>query len=388
MPWHLVPATLRAHKLRTLLTAGSIAVAVFLLVFLRTVLVSLRAGIDGSSSKRLMVQSAVSLFVGLPPSYQGKIDGVPGVKMSCKQDWFGGYYREPSNFFAQFAVDHERFLETYPEVKLVEGDTAAFTAKRNACLIGTTLAEKYGFKVGDTVPIIGTIFPRTDGRPWDFEVVGIYESTSSNVDSNTLWFRYDFLEEAHRAGATTTPIFVGVYVLSLDPGADPIAVAAKVDALFENGPQRVHTTSEAEFQRQFVTMLGSVPFFLNSIGLAILFAILLAAINTMLLSARQRTHDFGVLKALGFADGVTFQLLMIESLFVSGLGGALGLGAVVATAPKMRAAMLGAFPTWEVTNQTLALAVGLAVGVGVVAGLLPAWQTSRLKVVDALRSEG
>lgn len=391
MPWRLVFAHLGHHKVRSLLTLASIATAVFLLCFLRTVLVSLEATVASSASNRLVVQSAVSLFVGLPLSYQEKIQAVDGVEGTCKLQWFGAYYRKPENFFAQFGVDHDRWFDAYPEVKLIAGSREAFEGRRNACVIGTELQRKYGFGVGDRVPLIGTIFPRADGGAWEFEVVGIYESTSPNVDENTLWFRYDYLEEAMDAGQVagieTTERGVGVYMLKVAEGADPVKIAGRVDGLFENGPQRVQTTSEAEFQAQFVSMLGSVPFFLNAIGGAILFAILLAAVNTMLMAARQRTHEFGILKALGFTDGVTFTLLLSESLVLCGLGGAVGVGLTAFLSTGMRSMMVALFPAFEVTPETLQLGFALAVLVGLLAGLVPALQASRLDPAAALRAE-
>lgn len=391
MPWYLVFAHLRAHKLRSALTLGSIAVAVFLLCFLRTVLVSLEATVASSASNRLVVQSAVSLFVGLPRAYQGKIEAVDGVSRTCKLQWFGAYYQDPSNFFAQFGVDHDKWFDAYPEVRLVQGSRETFETRRNACVIGIELQRRYGFQVGDRVPMIGTIFPRADGAAWDFEVAGVYESASPNVDENTMWFRYDYLAEAmdagEVAGVESGARGVGVYVLTIAEGADPVKVAARVDGLFENGPQRVQTTSEAEFQSQFVSMLGSVPFFLNAIGGAILFAILLAAINTMLMAARQRTHEFGVLKALGFSDGVTFGLLLTESLVLCGLGGVVGVGTTAFLSTGMRSMMVQMFPAFQVTPETLRLGFGLAVLVGVLAGLVPAWSASRLDAAEALRAE-
>lgn len=387
MPWLLLLKNLLSHPIRALLTLGSLIIAVFLICFLRTVLVGLEAGVAGAANNRLMVQSAVSLFVDLPISYQTKIDAVEGVEQTCKLQWFGGIYQEPSNFFAQFAVDHDRFFQAYPEVQLIEGKEEDFLAKRTACVIGTELARKFGWRVGSKVPLIGTIFPKTDGTPWELEVVGIYQPSSSNVDPQTLWFRFDYLDESLEAGAATGPPGVGVFATRIAPGAQAETVARRIDELFANGPQRVQTTSEAEFQRQFVSMLGSVPTFLTTIGGGVLFAILLAVLNTMLLAARERTKDLGVLKALGFRDGVAAGLLLSESLLLCTLGGAIGVAVTMGSAGFIADQVKMIVPNYAITAETAGLGMVLALGVGLLAGLVPAWQASRIEVVDALRAE-
>lgn len=387
MPLRLVFQNLLAHPVRVFLTVGSMVIAFFLLCFLRTVIVGLEAGVKGADDSRLMVQSAVSLFVNLPISYQGKIESVDGVENTCKLQWFGGIYQDPSNFFAQFAVDHDRFFDVYREVELIEGSREAFETKRTACVVGADLAKRYGWKIGDTIPILGTIFPRNDGRPWAFELVGIYHSTSANVDQLTMWFHYDYLQETLEAGSTSGPPGVGVFVVDLEPGAQVEAVSARIDDLFKGGPQRVQTTTEAEFQRQFVTMLGSVPTFLGSIGGGVLFAILLAVTNTMLMAARERTRELGILKALGFSNDVAFALLLGESLLLALVGGGVGIGLALLSEPVISGALSALFPNYHVTGDTVRLGAGLALIIGLVAGIVPAWQASRLDVVEALRAE-
>jgi putative ABC transport system permease protein len=387
MPWLLLFKSVLSHPIRALLTLGSLVIATFLICFLSAVLASLEAGVQASASNRLMVQSAVSLFVDLPLNYQTKIEAVPGVERCCKMQWFGGIYKKRENFFAQFAIDHDRFFETYKEIELVQGSAEVFRKQRNACLVGQSLARRFDLKVGSRMPLKGTIFPMSDKSAWDLEVVGIYRSTSSNVDEGTLWFRFDLLDEALKAGRATGPRGVGVYVLGLESKARVESVSRSVDDMFRHGPQRVQTTTEAEFQRQFVSMLGSVPTFLSAIGGGVLFAILLAVLNTMLLAARERTQDLGVLKALGFTDATTAWLLLAESLLLCGLGGVIGVGLALASAPITAQVLSALIPTYAVTLEIAGLGLGLALLVGVVAGLVPAYQASRLRVVQALRSE-
>lgn len=404
MPWALVFHNLKGHPLRSLLTLGSVAIATLLLCFLRTVVVGLDAGVSAAASNRLVVQSAVSLFVSLPQSYQARIAQVPGVADACKFQWFGGVYQDPSNFFAQFGVDADKFLETYPEIKLISGpppgadpeDAArspheraarAFQTRRTACFIGKELARKYGWKPGDTIPILGTIFAKKDGSAWEFNVVGVYESSSANVDQQTLFFRWDYLDETLESGAAGGPRGIGVFTVRLEPAASPEDVARRIDEQFQNGPQRVQATTEAEFQRQFVSMLGSVPTLLGSIGGGVLFAILLAVLNTMLMAARERTHDLGILKALGFGDGVAAALLMCESLLLCVSGGALGIAFMALAQDGLAKALSSFLPGFQVSPETMGLALGLSAGIGALAGMVPAWQARQLRPVEALRAE-
>jgi len=387
MPFALVFLNLRRHWMRTALTLGSIVVAIFLACFLRGLVHAIHGGVQGASSDRLAVQSAVSLFVNLPVSYHNKIAQIEGVERVCKLQWFGGYYQDPDNFFAQFAVSHEQFFDTYPEVQLIEGSREDFETKRTSCVIGRGLAESFDWKVGDTIPLTGTLFQRNDGVPWELEVAGIY-SARLPIDERTIFFHFDYLEKSLEEDGASGPLGVSVYVVDKQAGADEIRVLAAIEELFENGPQRVLATTEAEFNRQFVSMLGNVPKLMNSIGGGVLFAILLATLNTMLLAARERTHEIGILKALGFNDATNFGLLLCESLLIGALGGLLGLGLALATEPGIAYGLAAMFPGYHIPSSTAWSALGFALLIGLIAGLVPAWSASRLKAVEALRDEG
>lgn len=385
-PFQLVFKNLFKHQIRSLLTVGSIAVALFLLCVLRSLVVSLDAGVRASAINRLIVQSSVSLFVYLPESYEERLRQVDGVENICAWNWFGGYYQEQSNFFGQFATDAESLLDVYPEITVVEGSRETFVKERGACLIGKGLVERFGFAVGDTVPIVGTLFPRADGRAWDFKVAGIYESSKPNVDQSTLFFHDDYLQKTLESGEASGPEGVGLFVLKTRPGVDQTALMSEVDALFENGPQRVQTTTEAEFQAQFVSMIGNVPLFVASIGSGVMLAILLAALNTMLMAAREQTRDVGVLKALGFSDGSVFGVMLLQSMFLCGLGGFTGIALAKGLEPFMIQLLGTFFPGYEITSQTLLLTSGITLAIGLLAGIAPAWRARGLKVIDALRS--
>jgi putative ABC transport system permease protein len=385
VPIRLIFRNLLRHKLRTALTVGSLAIAVFLLCVLRALVVSLDAGVRNSTSDRLIVQSAVSLFVNLPASYLGKLQAVEGVDSVARLQWFGGYYQDPSSFFAQFGVDPEEFLDMYPEFKIVDGSRERFLTERTACIVGRQTADRYGFKVGDTVPIIGTIFQRLDGTPWEFQVAAIYELDSIVWDETTIFFPFEYLEESLEGGTASGPPGSGVIYMHLAEGVNPVNIAAEVDGLFENGPQRVQTTTEAEFNAQFVSMVGNIPFFVTTIGGGVLAAILLAVINTMLLSGREQRHDMGVLKALGFSDWAVFGVMLGQGVVLCVLGGGVGIGLAQLSSPEIAKLLGTMFPGFEMTSEILTSACTLSLGIGLLSGALPAAATRKLMAVDAFR---
>lgn len=389
MPWKLLFRNVLGHPMRSFLTIGSVAVAVFLVCILHAVTAGLRSTVSAASADRLLVQSAVSLFVDLPLSYQQKMAGVPGIEAICKWQWFGGRYeQDKGGFFAQFGIDTDTFRTSYPEISLIDGSYEEFAKNRTACLIGTDLAKKYDWRVGQTVPITGTIFQRNDGRPWEFLVAGIYESSSPSIDQQTLWFHFDYLHESLETGGASGPRGVGVYMLRMAKGTDPIGVQRTVDAMFENGPQRVNTTTEAEFNRQFVSMLGDVPSLLQMVGGAVLFAIFFAVLNTMIMAGRERTRDLGIMKAIGFTDRTTALLLVGESVLVCSLGAAVGiLGGLLLEKP-FQAATSSFIPAFAFDKDTLLLGAAIALGTGLISGLVPGWRAARLTTVQALREVG
>lgn len=400
-PWRLVTGHLRTHWLRSGLTMLAMSLALFLFCFVVSVVTSLEQAITSAAANRLIVQSAVSLFVNLPLDYQAKIEGVPGVADVSKMQWFGGYHKDEGNFFAQFAVDHDQFFDMYArDMTIAEGPgqttgpaarqaaLTAFSADRRACIIGPGLVHDFGWKVGDTVPITARIFTKDDGSAWDFLVVGIYEPTKSNVDDRTLWFRYDYLRETLIAEGRARELGTGVYVVNVAPDSNPAQVNEQIDALFSHGPQRTKTTTEAAFQTFFVGMLGNVPAFMGSIGGAIVFAVLFSVVNTMLMAGRQRRNEQGILKALGFPARTIAHLLIAEALFLSFLGGATGVVVAKVLEDPLRDLMGGNLPNYHVALSTIGLGLLVSLVVGIVAGLGPAMSAMRLAPSEALGSEG
>ncbi len=386
MPWKLLLRNITGHWLRSLLTFGSVAVVVFLISMLHAVHSGLDRTVAATAANRLQVQSAVSLFVDLPLAYQQKIAQVPGVETICKWQWFGGRYeQDKGGFFAQFAVDADVWGAIYPEMKIVEGSLEGFTKTRTACVVGRQLAAKYGWQVGQTVPILGTIFSRTDGKPWEFTIAGLYASSSASIDEQTMYFHFDYLRESLEQRAAVGPEGVGLYALRLAAGVEPSGVQQAVDALFENGPQRTRTMTEAEFTRQFITMIGDLVNLLPLVGGAVVFAMFFAVLNTMLLAGRERTRDIGIMKALGFSNAQSAALLVVEAVLVCAIGALVGIALALGLESAIKPVVETRMPGFAIDHWTLVLGAGLALVTGLLSGLVPAWLAARQSAVGAMR---
>lgn len=380
------------HPIRTLLTVGATLVAIFLLIMLRSVVTTMNEAVNAARTNRLVTQSAVSLFVDLPENYKSKIAAVDGVESVSNWNWFGGIYKDPSNFFAQFAVDAKTFLEQYPECTITEEEKKAFLADRRGCIVGAQLKRSFGadFEVGKTLPLIGTIYPKADGTAWEYNIRGTYTSARATMDENTMFFHYEYLDEMRKAGLAEGPKNVGIFITKAKPGFALADVSAGIDALFHGGPQRTRTLTEAAFNQGFVSMLGDLPTFFLMIGLAVVFAVTLTVVNTMLISARERVRDIGVLKALGFTDRTAMGLYLSESILLATLGGGTAIALSVVLAPGLRDAMAknaANFGMFTVHRETLLAASGLTLVIGLLGGIMPAILAARLKAVDALRAE-
>jgi putative ABC transport system permease protein len=367
-------------KRRTILTVLSIVVSLFLFCTLRTVLTSFEASLKMSGATRLVVRRSTSLTFFLPLSYKDRLAQVPGVNKVSYSVWFGGVYIDERNFFAQFAVDPKNYLDIYPEYSIIPPEgRQAFQRERTACIVGEKLAKKYGFKVGDQLTLKGTIFPGT----WDFTIRGIARSDSPDADSNFMLFSWEYLNQ--RMGQLNQ---VGIYLLEINDPAHAGDIARAVDATFANSPAETKTETEKAFQLGFITMLGNIQMVILSVGTAIVIAIMLVSMNTMMMAARERTREVAVLKALGFTDRAVLNLVLSESLMISLLGGLLGAGLARLTFGLTDFTAGGFFPRFYVTDGTILRALGIALTLGLISGAIPAWNASRLRVVDALRHSG
>ncbi len=379
----LVWRNLMRRPLRSILTILSLVVAIFLICGLRTLITTLNAGVENADSRRLAVMSATGLFVELPMKYQADMERIPGVELTTKFQWFGGYYRSQKNFFAQFAIDPDTMFDMYPECQVPAQEIEAFRQDRTSCVIGASLAKEFEWKVGDMIPIIGALHPHPEDKAWEFRVAGIYHSDVPNFDNRTMFFHWTYFEETLKQGGV--PPGVGVFSIRVEKGANVDDVIRDVEDVFHDSEQRVDCATEAEFQRQFVTMFGNVPLFVGWIGSGVVLAILLACVNTMLMALREQTTDIGILKALGFTDASMFGLLIAQSLFLCVLGGALGLLVAWGTQGMIAERLGTMFPGYTIRPATFGFAAAVALGIGLLAGLVPAGRAGRLRCVEALR---
>ena len=373
----LVWANLMRHKRRTFLTTASVALALFLFASLRSVVTTLQAGANVGSESRMIVQSAKAIVFFVPRSYKERLAAVPGVASVTWADWFGGVYQDPKNFFPSFAADAESYLEMYKtDLELPADQKATFLRERTACIVGKHLMDKYGWRLGQDVTLKGTIFQ----GDWTFTIRGVFTAIDPAFSEDALIFHYEVIYE--RFPQWVNP---GWYVLRLTNPALAPQVAAAVDSMFKNSTDPTKTGTERAFNANFMTMWGNVSFLMDSIGMAVVFAILLIAANSMMLSARERVNEVGILKTVGFTDRLLFGLVIAEASAIALVGAVVGLGAAKAFYRPSGFSAMGFLPGFDVTAGTLAMGIGIAVALALASGLVPAMQAARLSAVQALR---
>ncbi|OFV89361.1 MAG: hypothetical protein A2V74_06110 [Acidobacteria bacterium RBG_16_70_10] len=372
----LLLANLRRKKIRTTLTIGSFAVALFLFGLLAAIHFGFRQGIDVAGADRLVVIGRTSLIQPLRLTYGDRIRRIPGVKHVAHSTWFGGVYQDPKNFFPQFAIVPEDWLTMYPEFVVDEDEWREFVADRQGVIAGRKLAARFGWKVGDRIPLRGTIF----GGSWDFNLRGIYRGLRPQDDETQFWLRHDYLNEK---GPQWWRGLVGWYVIRVARPDDAAPVAKAIDEEFANSEYETRTQSEKAFAASFVKQMGNIEFLILAIGSVVFFTLLLVTGNTMAIAVRERTSELAILKAVGYSDRFVLRLVLAESLVIAGLGGVIGLW--FARGAVERDLTQGLILLY-LPGSAVAAGVAFALGTGLLAGLLPAVSAMRLSVVDALRS--
>lgn len=372
------------HKLRTLLTILGITVAILAFGLLQTVVSAWYAGVNASSATRLITRNAVSLVFSLPISYQERIRRIEGVASVSYANWFGGVYITEKNFFPNFAIEPHSYLALYPEFVVQPDQKRAFIADRKGCLIGRKLAERYGWKIGDSVPLKGTVFP----GDWEFVVRGIYTGADKSTDESQFFFHWNYLNETLKKTIPRRADQTGIYLIGLKNPQSAAEVSLAVDGAFKNSLAETLTETEKSFQLSFVAMTEAIVVAIRIVSFVVIIIIMVVVANTMAMTARERIGEYAIFKAMGFKGYHIAGLIFGESLFITICGGAVGILLTFPVAHKFGEVMGQFFPIFQVARSTIYMDILFCLLVGIIAGLFPAWRAVGIKIADGLRRVG
>lgn len=373
----LVWSALWRKKTRTIFTVLSIVVAFMLFGMLQGVNSAFQATVDRANVNRLIVASAVSFTESLPYSYLAQIETVPGIEAVSHQSWFGAYYQDPKSFVFSFPVEPDRFTRVSSEYQLPPEQWDAFRRTRTGAIIGAELARKYGWKIGDSVPLHSAIWTKKDGTSdWTFDIVGIYSVPEDPNRGNQMFFHYDYFDEGRNFAAGR----IGWCIVKVKDPSQSAAIAQAIDKLFANSSFETETKTEKEFQQSFLKQIGDINFIVTRILFAVFFALLFATGSSLMQSVRERIPELAVLKTLGFTDQGVLSLVFAESLLMCVLAALGGLGIATVLFPSFK----DVFGTVRVPPAVIMEGVLLAALLAICTGLPPAWRAKRLHIVDAL----
>jgi len=373
------------HKLRTVLTVIGVAVAVMAFALLQTVVTAWHAGVEASAANRLITRHAVSFVFPLPLSYRDRIAQIAGVNKVTYAVWFSGVYIDKNQFFARLAVDSDSFFDVYPEFVIDRNQFDAFKRERNACIIGVDIANRYHLKIGDIMPMEGDVYP----GQWEFVVRGIYYPRDQTTDPSSMMFHYRYVDERVRQEFPDRAGQVGWYIVRIDDPANSAQISEDIDNLFLNSRAETKTETERAFQQSFLSAASAVITAMNIMSFVIIGIILLVLGNTMVMSARERTHEFAVLKALGFSGGQLFLLLGGESMILSIAGSALGLALTLPAVIGFQSALpKGWFPVFYIKPETIVIGCIAGLVLGFLASLIPLRRVLTTRIVEGLRYVG
>lgn len=372
------------HKLRTALTVLGLTVAILSFGLLRTVVDAWYAGVDAASESRLITRNSVSLVFFLPLHYTEKVRQVPGVREVGYATWFGGVYIEEKNFFPNFAIDGEHFLDLYPEFVIPEAQRRDFLHDKRGAVVGRKLANRFGWKVGDVVPLKGTIFPGT----WSFVVRAIYDGARPNTDTSQFMFHWSLLDDTLRKSFPRRAGYVGWLLVGIDDPQQSAQVSRAIDAVFKNSLAETLTETEKAFQQGFVAMTGAIVAAIEVVSFVVIAIIMAVMANTMIMAARERSSEYATLKALGFGPGFLAALIFAEALALCALGGLCGVLLTFPLAQGFSKELEAFLPVFIVSDTTVAMQILAALTVGCAAAALPAWRAARVGIVAGLRSVG
>ena len=376
-------ASLRRKPIRTSLTIASIIVAFLLFGLLKTMQNALELGADLAGVDRLATMHKMSLIQNFPLSYLNRVRGVDGVIQAVGFVWMGGIYQDERNQISAQATEPEAFLEVYSEYKLPPEQRADWLSDRASMIVGKAVAEKFGWKIGDVVPVRSSFYRKADGGgdTWDMRVAGIYEAT--NGDSSSVFFHYDYLNESlGRNGGRDSLVWIIMKIRNPDEAQQ---VSAAVDALFANSPAETKTSTERAFVQGFANQMGDIGKIVTAVASAVFFTMLLVTANTMAQSVRERTNEIAVLKTLGYTKQTIAGLVLTESFVITALGGVIGLGVAALFTDSIGELLAQFFPVLGIPPSAYITGAVLIVALSLLAGLLPSLEASRLKITDALR---
>jgi putative ABC transport system permease protein len=373
------------HKLRTSLTVLGISVAVIAFVVMRTVISAWYIGVDAAAADRVITRNSVSFIFPLPVAYKDKIQKIDGVKIVSWATWFQGVYKDKENFFGRMAVDHNTFFEIYPEFIISAEEQALFKKEIQSCVVGSATAEKFNIKRGDIITIEGDIYPGN----WDFKVSGIYKPRDKITDATGMFFRWDYINQRLEKEAPNRANEVGWYIIKVNDPNNIAAISQKVDAYFQNSSSETKTESERAFNQGFISSTGAIITAMDIVSYVIIGVIMLVLGNTMIMSARERTREYSVLKTLGFTGKHLTGLILGESFLISFLGGAIGLFLSIGLVDGLSQIVpKSLFPILEVTTMTMIFAFSSALLVGIAASIFPIYKAVNTKIVDGFRFVG
>ncbi len=372
------------HKLRTSLTVLGITIAILAFGLLRTVISAWYAGVEASSAGRLITRNSISIIFFLPLSYMEKIRQISGVKKLSYAYWFGGIYIDEKNFIPNFAVDAKTVFDLWPEFVLPEDKKNDFIRDRKGLVAGRKTAQKYGWKIGDTITLKGTIFPGN----WDFVVRGIYHGAQKGTDETQVFFHWDYLNESLKKTAPYRADHVGWFTIQVANPDIASEVASAIDDTFKNSLAETLTETEKAFQMSFVSMTEAIIIAVQVVSFVVIIIILAVMANTMAMTARERIGEYAVMKTLGFDARHIAGLIFGESLIIAFTGCALGIAATFPAAKAFGDAMSTYFPVFNVQKETIYMDIAAAFIVGIVAAVFPTWRAVKVNIADGLRRIG
>jgi putative ABC transport system permease protein len=379
----LLFANLRRKRVRTTLTIASIVVAFLLFGVLEAFRHALTAGVELAGRDRLVTINKVSLIQPLPLSYLERVRAVAGVTVVCGHSWFGGVYQDDKNQIVAIVVTPETFLETYPEILLDEEQKRAWLSDRTGAIVGRTLAKRFGWQVGDTIPLRSGIWMKADGTStWELKISGIFDNKLEGGDTNALYFHWDYFNEARTENVKD---LVGWIVFRIDDPNRAVEIADRIDQQFENSFTETKTTTEQAFAQGFANQLGNVGKIVMTVAFAVFFTMLLVTANTMGQSVRERTNELAVMKAMGFSSTRVMVLVLLESVLITTVGGVIGLGLAALIVEMIAPGVQQYMPFSGLPTSVYAPSFAMMVVLGLLAGALPCIQAFQLKITDALR---